>query len=466
MVILHSHGCLSRWLAIGLLTIPIGVLGQAPTSLSPLPEDLIPGLRPILVSALAQSPQMISHDIDIARAEGERISDRAGMLPSLGTNVQYGNNTTTSSYSTGTNSSSSEGFLYNAYANQPIYHWGALKAQADIGKIGVRIAERNYAEAYRQLIVSVRAQFMTLIARKIGLRNATYGLQQTEEALAAAKEKIKAKTLPPGGDIGLQMAVDDARLNRDKMVEDLEYSARVFALSIGQANFGIENIPYEIPRPAYAPEITTELVQQFVREKGAKTYAIANLHDQLKQADLSYRIAKVGLLPMIGFSAFYSQQATASVGPGYLQQYITQTRNFNIQANWSIFDGLATRGRKLSALSSRRTSERALRTTVDQTIAQVNDLEKQLEFSWRGLNLAQQRRDMAEGGLNGTIDYVKRGLVSANDINAARMGLYQAELALAAARGDFLNQWSTFVSTLCVDPMLDVIPKRYLPDGN
>jgi hypothetical protein len=227
MVILHSHGCLSRWLAIGLLTIPIGVLGQAPTSLSPLPEDLIPGLRPILVSALAQSPQMISHDIDIARAEGERISDRAGMLPSLGTNVQYGNNTTTSSYSTGTNSSSSEGFLYNAYANQPIYHWGALKAQADIGKIGVRIAERNYAEAYRQLIVSVRAQFMTLIARKIGLRNATYGLQQTEEALAAAKEKIKAKTLPPGGDIGLQMAVDDARLNRDKMVEDLEYSARV-----------------------------------------------------------------------------------------------------------------------------------------------------------------------------------------------------------------------------------------------
>lgn len=465
MVSLHPLGPLSRLLAFGLLAIPIGVLGQAPANLPPLPEVLIPSLRPILISALAQSPQMISRDIDIARAEGDRINDRAGMLPSLGTNISYGNNTTTSTYSTSSNSSSSVGFLYNAYASQAIYHWGALKAQADIGKIGVRIAERNYADAYRQLIVTVRTQYMTLIAKKIGLRNANYAVKQAEDALAAAKDKIKAKTLPAGADIGQQMAVDDARLNRDRMAEDLENSARIFALTIGQTDFGVQNIPEEIPRPSYTPDLAEKMVQQFVQDQGDKTYAIANLRDQIKQADLNYKIAKVGLRPMIGFNAYFSQQATTSVGPGYLQQYITQTRNLNIQASWSIFDGLATRGRKLSALSARRNAERTLRTTVDQTLAQARDLEKQLGFSWRGLSLTQQRRDMAEGGLNGTIDYVKRGLTSANTISDARMGLYQADLALAAARADFLNQWSTFLSTLCVDPMLEVIPQRYLPDG-
>jgi hypothetical protein len=81
------------------------------------------------------------------------------------------------------------------------------------------------------------------------------------------------------------------------------------------------------------------------------------------------------------------------------------------------------------------------------------------------LDLSQQRRDMAEGGLNATIDYVKRGLEQANDIGAVRLGFYQSELYLAIARADFLNQWSQFVSTLCVDPMLDVIPGRYLSDG-
>ena len=465
MVKHYSYGCLSRLLAIGWLAIPIGVLGQPSSNLPPLPEDLIPALRPILISALAQSPQMLAQDIAIAQAEATRIIDRAGLLPSLGTTLQYGKNNSSSSYPTGTVSSSNQGFFPSVYANQAIYHWGALKAQADIGKIGVRIAERNYADAYRQLIVSTRTQFLTLIGKKIGLRNETFALQQAEEALAVAKDKMKAKTLPPGADVGYQLAVDGERLARDRMVDDLENSARVFALSIGQNDFSAQNIPDEIPRPSYVPDTTAQLLQRFVQEQGEKTYTIANLHDEIKQAELSYRMAKVRLRPMIGFSAYYSQLPTASAGPGYGEQYNTQSRNFDIVAGWSIFDGFATRGAKLSALSSKRSLERTLRTTVDLTMAQARDLEKQLGFSWRGLDLSQQRRDLAEGGLNGTIDYVKRGLAPATDIGAARMSFFQSEAVLAAARADFLNQWSQFVSTLCVDPMLDVIPSRYLSDG-
>ena len=465
MVKHYSYGCLSRLLAIGWLAIPIGVLGQPSSNLPPLPEDLIPALRPILISALAQSPQMLAQDIAIAQAEATRIIDRAGLLPSLGTTLQYGKNNSSSSYPTGTVSSSNQGFFPSVYANQAIYHWGALKAQADIGKIGVRIAERNYADAYRQLIVSTRTQFLTLIGKKIGLRNETFALQQAEEALAVAKDKMKAKTLPPGADVGYQLAVDGEWLARDRMVDDLENSARVFALSIGQNDFSAQNIPDEIPRPSYVPDTTAQLLQRFVQEQGEKTYTIANLHDEIKQAELGYRMAKVRLRPMIGFSAYYSQLPTASAGPGYGEQYNTQSRNFDIVAGWSIFDGFATRGAKLSALSSKRSLERTLRTTVDLTMAQARDFEKQLGFSWRGLDLSQQRRDLAEGGLNGTIDYVKRGLAPATDIGAARMSFFQSEAVLAAARADFLNQWSQFVSTLCVDPMLDVIPSRYLSDG-
>lgn len=465
MITLHSHGRLRRWLAIGFLAIPIGVLGQPLSNLPPLPEDLIPSLRPILISALAQSPQMISRNIDIAQAEGARMYDRAGMLPSLATTLQYGNNTTSSSYPTGTVSSTNQGFFYSVSASQAIYHWGALKAQADIGKIGLRIAERNYADAYRQLIVSVRTQFLTLIGKKIGLRNATFALQQAEEALAAVKDTVKAKTLPPGSDVSYQLAVDDARLARDRLIEDLENSARVFALSIGQNDFDTQKILDEIPRPSYAPETAAQLLQRFVQEQGEKAYGIANLHDEIKQAELNYKMAEVRLRPMIGFNAYYSQQPTASVGPGYLQQYVTQSENFDIVASWSIFDGLATRGAKLSALSNKRSLERTLRTTVDQNIAQARDLEKQLGFYWRALDLSQRRCDAAESSVTSTIDYVKRGLMPANLVGTVQSGFYYNQFLLATARADFLNQWSLFVSTLCVDPMLDIIPNRYLQDG-
>jgi outer membrane protein TolC len=464
MVTLYAHGHLSRWLAVGWLAIPLGVLGQPTPNLPPLPEDLIPALRPILVSALAQSPQMIARNIDIAQAEATRIGDRAGMLPSLGTTVQYGNNNTTSTYATATYSSTNQGVLYSGSANQAIYHWGALKAQADIGKIGVRIAERNYADAYRQLIVTVRTQYLTLIGKKVRLRAATAALQLAEEALAAVRDKVKAKTLSPGADVGSQLTVDDARLARDRLIEDVEYSVRVFDLSIGQNDFGVQDVPDDIPRPSYAPERSAQLLLRFLQEQGETTYGVANLHDQIKQAELNYRMAKVRLRPMIGFSAYFSQQPGANVGPGYLSQYNNQSENFDIVANWTIFDGLATRGAKLSALSSKRSLERTLRTTVERTMADARDLEKQLGFSWRELDLTQQRCDMAESGVNSAIDYVKRGLAPATDIGAARMGAYQYEYALATARADFLNQWSQFVSTLCVDPMLDVIPNRYL-DG-
>ena len=464
MATLHLPSRISRLLAGGLLAIPIGALGQSSSNLPPLPEDLIPALRPILVSALAQSPQMIAHNIDIAQAEGNRISDRAPMLPSLGTNVQYGSNTTTTAYAT-SNSSTNSGLLYSIYANQPVYHWGALKARSDIGKIGVRIAERNYADAYRQLVVSVRAQFLALVAKRIGLRNAEYALQQAEQAVAFAEDQVKAKTLPPGAVVGPQMAVDDARLARDRVVEDMENSKRLFALSIGQTDFGIQNVPDEVPRPAYAPEIITKLAQRFVDEGGEKTYPIANLRDSIKQADLDYRIARVQLRPMFGLSYYNSQQTQANVGPTSLNQYVTKSNNYNVVANWSVFDGFATRGAKLSALSRKRSLERTLRTTVDQTMAQARDLEKQLGFSWRGLDLAQRRRDMAEGGVAGVTGDVKRGLLSENDIAAARSYFYQTEWTLAMTRADYLNLWSQFVSTLCVDPMLTVIPDRYLQDG-
>jgi len=439
----------------------------ASPGLPPLPEDLIPALRPILVSALAQSPQMLAKTIDVVRAEGERISARSGLLPTLGTNLRYGSNTTTS---TNGSSSSNSGFFYDISANQAIYHWGALKARADIGKIGLRIAERSYADAYRQLIVALRGQFLELVEKKIGLRNAEFAVQRAEAALATAKEGMTAKALPPGSDVGPQLAVDDARLTRDKVAEDLESSEKLFALSIGQPDFAPQNIPDDVPKPAYLPEVVTQLVQQFIKEEGEGTYAIANLHDSIKQADLNYQIARVGLRPMIGFSAFYSQQTQSQQlqnqsGGNYIQQYVTRSNNYNIVANWSIFDGLATRGAKLSTLSAKRGFERELRTTVDQTLAQARDLAQKLAFAWRTLDLAQRRRDMAEGGVGGATDYVKRGLYSADTIEGARMGFYQAELTLALARTDFLNQWSSFVSTLCVDPMLTVIPDRYLHDA-
>lgn len=459
----RSHRRLCWLTALCLLCAPMGALGEPSQNLPPLPEDLIPALRPILVSALRQSPQMIEHNIDIAQAEGARIQNAAGLLPSVSSTVQYGSDTT--SAAGGFAAASSLGMQYSVSANQPIYHWGALKARAAYGRIGVKIAERQYAEAYRQLVVSLRSQFLALTAKKIALRNIEFALQQAEEAVTLADEKLKTKSISEGIVSSAKWTRDLTRLDRDRAVEDLENSRRLFLLSSGQTDLGVEAISDEVPRPSYAPEAVARLLQRFSQSAGEGVYAILNLRDSIKQAQIDYRIARVQLLPQLGLSAWVNQSTQTQMNGNSLDRYVTRSSNYDLVASWSIFDGFATRGAKLSALSRKRNLERSLRTSLDQIMVQASDEEKQLGFSWRSLEFAQQSRDAAEATIKILMEDVRLGRSSSVDVGPARQSFFQSEYSLAVARSDFLNRWSEFVSTLCVDPMLDFVPQHYLDDA-
>jgi len=93
-------------------------------------------------------------------------------------------------------------------------------------------------------------------------------------------------------------------------------------------------------------------------------------------------------------------------------------------------------------------------------------LKKQLGFSWRGLDLTQQRRDFAEAGVNATIDAVKRGLEPATDIGSARMSFISTSITWPERAAIFLISGRGSCRRFCVDPMLDVIPGRYLSDAS
>lgn len=451
-----------RLLGAGLLVVPVVGWSQSSSNLPPLPEDLVPALRPILVTALGQSPQMIAQNINITQAEAIRIQNTANMWPSVSGSVNYTSSDTAVSSSI---SSSNSGVFYSLSVYQPIYHWGALKARADSGKIGVKIAEHNYAEAYRLLVVNLRTQFLGLVAKKIALRNAAYALKQAEEALALAQEKLKAGRISSEEIMEPNLAVDEARLARDRAQADLDGSLRLLLLTVGQADLAVADIPEGVPQPAYDPEVAARLLQEFKRTGAEETYQALVYRDYIRQADLDYRIARVNLLPKFSFGATASQQNYTNASVNYISQVAIDSNSWNIQASWSIFDGFATRGAKLSALTRKRTYERALRTTAGQAIAQAESLSRQLDFAWRYLQLRQTRRDISETQFKRAEDNLKLGQTSQTAVNAAELAFYSSELTLTTARGDFLNGWSQYLSTLCADPMLSQVPAGYLKDG-
>lgn len=452
-----------RWICLAALIAPLAA-AQSPFDLPPLPEDLLPQLRPILKAALSQSPQMIQSNISIASAEATRIQDRAGMLPSVYGSANYSANKTAIASNVGYSSTSS-GLFYNLSLNQPIFQWNALKNRNESGKIGVKIAQHQYAEAYRLLLVQLRSQYLSLVTMKITVRNAEYALKQAQDALALAEVNLKAGKISPEAMMDPRLAVEQARLARDRAIENLANAKRLFLLQAGVEQLSTAKIPDEVPQPTYKPKLTAELLQRFIDTGADDTPTALTYKGYIRQADLDYRIARVNLLPKFSFSASIGQQNVTTAGANYVNQEAITTNTWNIIGSWAIFDGLATRGAKMSALTRRRMYERTLKNHVAQDIDVARDLDKKLDFAWRDEQIVQTRHDVSLTQLQRAENELKTGKTSQTAVDNAQSNAYQMDLNLAGARSEFLNEWSQFLSAICVDPMLNQVPASYLTNG-
>jgi outer membrane protein TolC len=460
-----------KFIFIAVLGVLPAVLlrAQIPPLPATLPEDFLPGLRDILRSALQQSPQMITHDIDLAAQEANRYQQAAQEWPNLSGAIDYLDNQSkvSNSSANSTPSTATKGFYYNLSLNQPIYHWGALQAATDIAHLQIKISESQYASAYAQLATTIRLQYLSLIMQKIQIRNTRFALDQAKASFAAVQEKFKTKAVTQGELDDAKLAVDDASLAMDRTTEEFVHAKRLLLLVAGLAELSDDAVPEEIPKPVYPPAASAAFLQDFERDGLSKTFQAQVYDYQIRQSELTYKIAKYRLYPRIDLSAGISEQNQTQVvqnsttGQSTVYQNPIFSQNVALAANWSIFDGFATRGAKLAALASKRTNERNLQTYLDQTIEQARYLERQVEFSARALALAEERFAGGDEGIKQAKDNLKLGTGSQAAVDQATAGFYQAQALVFSARIDFFWHWSDYVSLLGIDPVLNSLPAHF-----
>ncbi len=453
-----------RELACGialLLTLP-GLRAQ-PAGSAPLVEDLFPQLKPILEKALTQSSQMLMRNIDLAQAEANKVMSDAALMPSVGSYVSYSTSTAAVSANTDVSSRAS-GIYYGVSLSQPVFYWGTIKAQADIAKIGVKVAEKNFAEAYRLLAVNIRAQYTGLIIKKLSLRNAEFGLKLSQSALAIEEERLRTGRISPGGIIAPRLAVDEARLGRDRAEAGLDQGIRYFCLSTGLEKLDPASIPDDLVLPGlfYDTAYTKPMVARFLSTDIENTLQAQINRDYIQQANLNYKIARFRLYPKIGMSAGYSLSNSTSASQNTVTQAGVTSQSINVTASWTIFDGFATKGAKRSTLLTKRNYEKQLETYLRTTADQVSDLERQLNFAARAMKLSDTRRDIQGSAVKLVEQDLVRGVGSQLTVDSTRAVSYQTDLNAIAVRADFLSRWAEFLSALNLDPALKNLPARYL----
>ncbi len=434
---------------------------EAPSLSGTLPEDYLPNLGPLLHAAVERSPSTILASTTIAQQEGAQYIDASSLWPSVSGAANYAINRESVSGAQGA-TDTERGVFYNIGVSQPIFQWGAFKNNAAIGNLAVKIAQRQYAEAYRLLATQIREQYMYLIGKNIALRNARYRQKLAEEALATQQAKKEAGSVSEADVQGYQIAFDQQQLFTDRLAEDFAYSKRVFTRLVGIDDLDDGSIPLELGHPVYSAPLADAVLTGFVADGVESTFQSQVYLMSVQQQDLNYSIAKVRLLPKFNASATYNLVDQSNTAAGHVSQVALQIESYSIAANWSIFDGFATRGAKLQALGLKRYYERTRKTYIDATIDQITNMRHLIGLSSRALSLSEVHHALIAAEQKRIMDDLKLGYASQATVEASTANLYDTEFEVSNARTEYLSRWCEFISLAGIDPAIANISPRYV----
>lgn len=425
-----------------------------------LPEYYFPPLQAILDSALKQSPAMIEKGLEVTVQEARIDLADAPRWPRLGGTFDYASNQSAISGNTDTRTRDN-GLFYRVELNQALFHWGALKKDSARARIIVAIAAKNYVEAYRLLALGLRSSYLGLITKKAILHQARHQQQVRETSLKLARDKFERGLVPEGEVTNWLLNSEENALEVQRLELDFASMRRVVARLAGLAELKEEDIPIDIPEITFSLEPAAVVLAALLRDGAKSSFEVQVYELQVREADLRYQIARVRLLPKFNASAGHYVENSTNATAVSVETRGVERQSVGIRADWSIFDGFATRGAKREALAEKRLFERRLATKVQSVLEEAQKLERQLALEAQAVKLTDRRRFLAAAGLARLTEEVKLGNRPQSEIDDVTSIMYLSNASSVAARATLLGKWSEFVSLAGADPALQNISVRH-----
>ncbi len=415
-----------------------------------LPEQVFPQLKQIMDRAVTQSPRMVMRNLDILVAEGDQTQARAGLLPSVSGSYQISKTKDIREDQTGT--LDTDKVYYNLSLIQPIFHWNERRNSARIGKLRKHIAERQYEDAYRILVLEIRSTYLQLILRKIQLANVRNEQNLADDALKLAEEKLAQKVMSEGEIFQVRIAGDRAHLATEYAELGFLKLKQTFAALTGLPLPDDDSIPNEIYGLASSTAAVNHLLAAFLGQSEPTIPQALIMQRQIEVEGLIYKNQRKRLLPKFNLVAGASQEEqsyTANVG----LKYGVQSRYAAVQATWSIFDGFATRGAIASSLARKRLLEASYNQLKESLAQNAQHSAKQVELAFRQMQINDRLLASAMEFLNYRRGDFQRGLASEKDLAAAEAGYRGMFASTASARSEYLMRVVEFVSLIGEDPV-------------
>ncbi len=438
---------------LGLL-LPARAGAQVGELAGTMPEDYLPELKPMLERALQRSPQMVAAEFERELATARLDGANAPRLPNVGGMLSFASNQTAISSDT-SSQTRDNGLFYNLGVTQALFHWRALKNQSDAARINVLIAQKSYALAARELGVILRKAYLALVVEKARLRAGAESVRLLRKEIAVTAEKKERGAVSAATLEGDKLRLREVQLEYDRADAEFDANRRRFARLAGLAELPATAVPDDLARPALAADLAAALTAAVLRD-GARSSLEYEIYDlRVRDAMLRYAIEKVRLYPKFFANAGFSLENSTNVNGNTVNQQGIQRRTISVYAQWSIFDGFASRGAVREALVTKRLQERRLTIETEAIQQNVQILERTLKLDAEQLDQTEIRRSLAVEGSKVIAREVEFGNLPEGELDRAKVGILQAEARNLESRATLLGRWSEFVALAGSDPALN-----------
>lgn len=417
-----------------------------------LAENVLPQLEPVLTAAAQQSPSMLNRALDLEIAENNRIQARAGLLPSLGGYANYLQSRDTRADLTGRVEVTK--IAYNFSINQPVFYWGERLNALKASEIQASIAKGQYQEGYRALAQILRDSYMRLIAQKLGVKRWAAYADFTKNQLAKEEIRLAQKVIADAQIVPVRLAAEQGQLTYERVQFDFEMAKLSFARLSGLPPLSDNEIPDSIPTLGYAAGTYDRLLAGFLAQKELPAIEAVTMRQQLESAGLTLATDKTRLRPKFSLVLGISQDEQ-SYTINVAQKYRVNSVFGGISVNWTVFDGLASRAAVRSDLARLRQMKTDYKVLNDRLAQQAQTNVRQINFAARNMVINDRSLLSIESNLKSKQEDFARGTSSEDDVNLARIAVYDAQINAIGARCDFLNRVGEFLGTIMADPVLE-----------
>lgn len=416
-----------------------------------LPEKIFPQLESVLQTAVRQSPRMLNRALDLEIAENNRIQARASLLPSVGGYASYYQSQDSRADLSGRVDVTK--IAYNFSINQPLYYWGERRNNARMGEIQASIAQGQYRDGYRALAQTLRGDYMRLIVQKLAVKRAAFYAEYTKNQLTKEEVRLAQKVISEYQIFAVRLAAEQAQIGSERAQFDFEMAKASFARLSGRPVMSDDDIPDAIRAVPYQAAAFERLLAGFLTQKELPSIEAFTLRKQLENENLSYSNLKTRLRPKLNAVLGVSQDEQ-SYTINVAQKFRVNSFYGGVSANWTIFDGLASQAAVRSGLARLRQMENDYKELTERLAQQAQTHVKQIDFSARSMAILDRAVVASEGSLKTRQDDFARGNSSEDDVNQARLALFDAQINAYNGRNDFMYRTGDFLGTIMEDPVV------------